>query len=271
MERIACRRHDPSLIPFPATDNNAELANIATALHAVVKHEIATCSLMMNTEDEFSKQEDPGPESRTGDRLKRGLARIGRSMFGLRLEIGLGVTAIVAPFVRPTIAKKPSELCLKAAGLCLVLTGLGVRAWAAGFAGRHTRSSNIEGSKLATAGPYAHVRNPIYLGSVILGFGMVLLIGDRRLWAPCALTFLGLYFGLIPAEEEFLSQKFQGEYEAYRRHVPRLLPRLSAWVAPGVAKTGFDQRAAYGECRLGLILAVILGVFRTIAALRGAK
>jgi hypothetical protein len=123
----------------------------------------ATCSSMIKTEDEFSKQEDPRLESRTGDRLKRRLARIGRSMFGLRLEIGLGVTAVAAPFVRPTIAKRPSELCLKAAGLCLVLTGLGVRAWAAGFAGRHTRSSKIEGSKLATAGPYAHVRNPIYL------------------------------------------------------------------------------------------------------------
>jgi len=226
---------------------------------------------MINTEDEFSKRDDRHPESRIGDRLKRRLARIGRSIFGLRLEIGLGVTAVVAPFVRPTIARKPSEWCLKAVGLCLVLTGLSVRAWAAGFAGRHTRSSKIEGSKLATAGPYAHVRNPIYLGSVILGFGMVLLIGDRRLWTLCALTFLALYFGLIPAEEEFLSQKFQGEYEAYRRHVPRLLPRLSAWVAPGVAKTGFDQRAAYGEYRLGLILALILGVFRTIAALRGAN
>jgi protein-S-isoprenylcysteine O-methyltransferase Ste14 len=226
---------------------------------------------MINTEDEFSKQEDPRPESRTGDRLKRRLARIGRSMFGLRLEIGLVVTAVAAPFVRPTIAKRPSELCLKAAGLCLVLTGLGVRAWAAGFAGRHTRSSKIEGSKLATGGPYAHVRNPIYLGSVILGFGIVLLIGDRRLWAPCALTFLALYFGLIPAEEEFLSQKFQGEYEAYCRHVPRLLARLSARAATGVCTARFDRRAAYGECRLGLVLAVILGVFRTIAALRGAK
>jgi protein-S-isoprenylcysteine O-methyltransferase Ste14 len=226
---------------------------------------------MINTVDEFSKKEDACAEPRTGDRLKRRLARIGRSMFGLRLEIGLVVTAVAAPFVRPTIAKRPSELCLKAAGLCLVLTGLGVRAWAAGFAGRHTRSSKIEGSKLATAGPYAHVRNPIYLGSVILGFGIVLLIGDRRLWAPCALTFLALYFGLIPAEEEFLSQKFQEEYEAYCRHVPRLLPRLSAWAAAGVVKARFDGRAAYGECRLGLVLAVIFGVFRTIAALRGVK
>jgi hypothetical protein len=98
------------------------------------------------------------------------------------------------------------------------------------------------------------------LGSIILGVGMVLLIGDRRLLAPCALTFLALYSGLIPAEEEFLSQKFRGEYGAYCRHVPRLLPRLTPWA--GAVKTPFDWRAACGEWQLSLILAVIWGVFR---------
>ena len=190
---------------------------------------------------------------------------MGRSMFRQRLEIGLVVTGAAVPFVRPTIATKPSALCLKAAGLCLVLTGLGVRVLAAGFAGRHTRSSKIEGSKLATEGPYAYVRNPIYLGSVVLGFGMVLLIGDRRLLAVCAVTFLALYFGLIPAEEEFLGQKFQQEYAAYCRQVPRLLPRVKAWAPAGVAKTPFDRTAAVGEWRLGLILALILGLFRARA------
>ncbi len=188
-------------------------------------------------------------------------------MFGNRLEIGLGITALAVPFVRPTVARKPEEVRLKAVGLFLVLLGLGVRAWAAAFAGRHTRSSEIEGSKLATAGPYAHVRNPIYLGSVILGFGMVLMIGDKRLLPLCMLTFLGLYFGLIPAEEEFLSQKFQEEYKRYCRNVPRLLPRLTPW--PESVKTPFDGRAARGEGRLSLILLAILGVFRGIAALRG--
>jgi hypothetical protein len=150
----------------------------------------------------------------------------------------------------------------------MVLTGLGVRACAAAFAGGHTRRSTIEASKLATAGPYAHVRNPIYFGSVILGFGMVLIIGDRRLLIPCALTFQALYFGLIPAEEEFLGQKFPEEYEAYCRNVPRLVPRLTAW--PESAKTPFDWRAVSGEWLLGLILAVIWGVFRAFAALSGA-
>ena len=195
---------------------------------------------------------------------------MGRLMFTHRLELGLGVTAIVAPFVRPTIADKPSEQRLKAAGLGLLLLGLGLRVWAAGFAGRHTRTSKIEGSKLATSGPYAHVRNPIYLGSVILGYGIVLLIGDRRLLVPCTLTFLTLYFGLIPAEEEFLSRKFEEEYQAYRLRVPRFLPRISRTAVTAV-KTRFDWRAGLGEWRLGLILAIILGVFRTIAVLRGAK
>jgi protein-S-isoprenylcysteine O-methyltransferase Ste14 len=198
--------------------------------------------------------------------LKPWLVRAGRLLFTHRLEVGLGVTAVVAPFVRPTIAAKPLEICLKAVGLGMVLTGLGVRMCAAGFAGRHTRSSNIEGGQLATAGPYAYVRNPIYFGSIILGFGMVLLIGDRRLLVPCVLTFLALYLGLIPAEEEFLSQKFQREYEEYRRHVPRLLPRYTAW--SGAVKTRFDWQAVGGEWRLSLILALIWGGFRSLAVLR---
>ena len=86
----------------------------------------------------------------------------------------------MAPFVRPTIATTRSGLGVGVGGLSLVLAGLAIRMWAAGFAGRHTRSEQIEGSKLATTGPYAHLRNPIYLGSALLGVGMVLLIGDRR-------------------------------------------------------------------------------------------
>jgi protein-S-isoprenylcysteine O-methyltransferase Ste14 len=226
---------------------------------------------MISTIDEFSKKAGKYLEPRIDHPLKRSLVRIGRSMFTHRLELGLVVTAIAVPFVRPTIAEKPSEHRLKAVGLGLLLLGLGLRVWAAGFAGRHTRSSKIEGSKLATTGPYAHVRNPIYLGSVILGYGIVLLIGDRRFLVPCTLTFLALYFGLIPAEEEFLSQKFQKEYQAYRLRVPRFLPRIRPRTATGVIKASFDWRAGFGEWRLGLILAIILGVFRAIAILRGRK
>jgi protein-S-isoprenylcysteine O-methyltransferase Ste14 len=210
------------------------------------------------------------PELDSGGPLYRKLIQVGRTLFSNRLEIGLGVTAVALPFVRPTLATTPWQVCLKAGGLCLVLAGLAVRVWSAGFAGRHTRSSKIEGSKLATAGPYAYVRNPIYLGSIILGFGMVLVVGDRRFWLPCALTFLGLYFGLIPAEEEFLSRKFKHEYLAYRQNVPRLLPQFTPWsksLKTPSLKIPFDLQAARGEWRLALILAGILGVFWAFAGI----
>jgi protein-S-isoprenylcysteine O-methyltransferase Ste14 len=219
---------------------------------------------MMNTAEWLSNQGVLRSGRGARDRLKQRLARLGHPLFRHRLAIGLGVTAAAAPFVRPTRAATPAEARLKAGGLCLVLSGMGIRAWAAGFAGRHTRSATVEGSKLATGGPYAHVRNPIYLGSVMLGVGMVLLIGDRRLFVPCALTFLGLYSGLIPAEEEFLGRQFPDEYRAYCRHVPRLLPRLTAWA--GAVKAPFDWQAGCGEWRLSLILALIWGAFRVAMA-----
>jgi protein-S-isoprenylcysteine O-methyltransferase Ste14 len=217
----------------------------------------------------LSKEDGLRVAPRTGDRLNRVLAQIGRLLFTHRLEIGLGVTAVAAPFVKPTVAGTAAQRSLKAGGFFLVLIGLGLRVWASSFAGRHTRSQKIEGDKLAAAGPYGYVRNPIYLGSVVLGSGMVLLIGDRRLVVPCALTFLALYFGLIPAEEEFLTTKFPDEYAAYCRNVPRLIPRLTPW--PGAAKKPFDWQAASGEWRLVLILAGILAVFRTVAGLRSSK
>ena len=219
----------------------------------------------MNVTAKFSQKVDEREESGKS-LLKPWLVRARRLLFTHRLEVGLGVTAVVAPFVRPTIASKPLEIFFKALGLGLVLTGLGVRVCAAGFAGRHTRSQNIEGGQLATAGPYAYVRNPIYFGSIILGFGMVLLIGDRRLLLPCALTFLALYLGLISAEEEFLSHKFKWAYDDYRQHVPRLWPRYTAWSE--AVKTKFDWQAVGGEWRLSLILALIWGGFRAVAAFR---
>jgi protein-S-isoprenylcysteine O-methyltransferase Ste14 len=226
---------------------------------------------MMKPLEELLEQDIWPAEPPVKGGFKPLLARLGRLLFSHRLEIGLGVTAVVAPFVRPTIATTRSGLGVKVGGLGLVLAGLAVRMWAAGFAGRHTRSEQIEGSKLATTGPYAHLRNPIYLGSALLGVGMVLLIGDRRLLTPCAVTLLVLYFGLIPAEEEFLSEKFRDEYEAYCRHVPRFLPRLRPWANAGAEKRPFDWSAASGEWRLSLILGAIWGTFRIIASLSKLK
>jgi protein-S-isoprenylcysteine O-methyltransferase Ste14 len=104
-------------------------------------------------------------------------------------------------------------------GLIVVAPGLLVRALASG----HVRKNEV----LATSGPYAYTRNPLYLGSLLIGVGFV--VAARSWWVGAALVlmFFAIYLPVIRDEEAFLRQKFP-EFEEYARQVPRMLPRLTA-------------------------------------------
>lgn len=83
--------------------------------------------------------------------------------------------------------------------------------------------------RLVVRGPYRYVRNPMISGVVIVLFGeaAVLLSRPHFLWP---LVFLGLNALYIPLlEEPLLAERFGADYSAYRRHVPRLLPRWRPW------------------------------------------
>jgi hypothetical protein len=82
--------------------------------------------------------------------------------------------------------------------------------------------------ELATSGPYAYTRNPLYLGSLIMAIGFT--IAARSIWVLIVmlLMFFAIYLPVIRAEESFLRQAFQN-YDEYARNVPRLLPRLTAF------------------------------------------
>jgi len=190
-----------------------------------------------------------------GSFVHANLARLGRILFPRRLWVGLGVVAIAALFVRPQAAFGHFQILGACASLGLILLGLAGRAWAAGTAGQHTREARIEAPRLVTGGPYAYVRNPIYLASVVLGFGMVGLVGDPILLALHLGVCLLLYAGIIPAEEKFLRERFGNEYETYLQHVPRIWPRLTPWEQAG--PVSFDPRTWLDQIKLALILAGI--------------
>jgi protein-S-isoprenylcysteine O-methyltransferase Ste14 len=100
------------------------------------------------------------------------------------------------------------------------------RVWAAGFVGRAARGARPVGETLVTAGPYAHVRNPMYLGTAL---GLLAFAGMGGLWYAVLIVaaVLGaVYTGAIACEEAFLTDSFGEEYRVYREAVPRLLPRL---------------------------------------------
>jgi len=119
---------------------------------------------------------------------------------------------------------------LLAAGLTLALVGLWIRGWAAGTIHKN--------EVLTTTGPYARTRNPLYLGSFLVGIG-VTLAGGQWVWPLLfGVFFLVVYHRTIEKETRYLSDRFPEAYARYAAAVPVFLPRLSAWRDPAPAAVG---------------------------------
>lgn len=183
------------------------------------------------------------------------LAQIGKRVFSVRLFVGLGVAALSAEWLRPVPFFDHRHLGQQALALAIVAAGLCLRAWGSGIAGRHTRTAQIEAPQLVTGGPFAYMRNPIYSGTLAIGLGMALLIGDPRALF-CAAVALGLlYVFIVPAEEAYLLGRFGAEYARYCAAVPRLIPRLHPWAER--RELPFQWQAARGELIILLWLVLI--------------
>ena len=115
-----------------------------------------------------------------------------------------------------------------AIGLPIAAAGLALRAAAAG----HIRKNDV----LAVSGPYRYTRNPLYLGSALLALGFVIAAASWLLAALAAAMLFVIYLPVIRREEAFLAARFGAEFEAFRRTVPRLLPRFPP--APRTAEGG---------------------------------
>lgn len=137
------------------------------------------------------------------------------SRIARRIRVPLGFVFAVLYFwlARPTWR-------FIAFGAILIVPGLLIRALASG----HVRKNEA----LATSGPYAYTRNPLYLGSLLIGIGFA--IAARSWWVGIVLIamFFAIYLPVIRSEEMFLRTKFL-EFDEYMRHVPRLFPRITPY------------------------------------------
>jgi protein-S-isoprenylcysteine O-methyltransferase Ste14 len=117
------------------------------------------------------------------------------------------------------------------AGVALGVFGLLVRGWAAGTIHKE--------KELTTTGPYAYMRNPLYVGTFFLGLG-VTVAGGRWWWPALFLAFyVGVYGPTMAGEAALLAELFGDRYGVYAAHVPALMPRLTPWRDPGVSGGGF--------------------------------
>ncbi len=130
--------------------------------------------------------------------------------FVQRLRVASGFLLLIAFawFSRPSA----TSLVI---GLPMSVAGLLVRGWAAGHLAKDR--------ELATSGPYAYVRNPLYIGTLMVAFGIV--VAARSLWLALifAAVFSLVYLPVVELEEQHLREIFP-DYETYASHVRRFLP-----------------------------------------------
>ncbi len=137
------------------------------------------------------------------------------------IPIGL----MIIYFARPSSAYLP-------AGIALLLCGELIRIWAVSYAGGETRTRNVGAPALCSSGPYAFVRNPLYVGNMLMYIGIVLIAGAANVFLMIATTvsfFLIQYSLIISLEEETLDSLFGESYVDYKKNVPAIFPRLTRW------------------------------------------
>lgn len=140
-----------------------------------------------------------------------------------RVAIGWGAALAVLYLATPT----PRSLV---AGVPPALAGLLVRGLAAG--------TIRKGRELASSGPYAFTRNPLYLGSSLLTLGFAIMSGSLTAAGLLVGASAAVYPLIIRNEERELEGQYGEQYLAFRSRVPCFLPRT---IGPGVAE-GFSLR-----------------------------
>ena len=117
-------------------------------------------------------------------------------------------------------------------GLVCIIFGESIRFWAVSYAGGTTRTTTVGAATLCTAGPFAHTRNPLYIGNMLMYNGIVLIAGASNILSMLMLTWLFFiiqYFLIINLEEQTLTRIFGAAYLDYTKNVPRTFPRLFRW------------------------------------------
>jgi len=157
-----------------------------------------------------------------------------------RIRVPLGFLA-AALYLYELLRHAPRPAAV-AWSLALVLPGLALRAYASGYVKKNR--------ELTVTGPYAHTRNPLYLGSMLIAAGFALALLSWPLALVLALGFVVIYVPVIASEERFLRAAFPA-FDDYCQQVPRLIPRLTPARHSGAENT---PGAATGSFSLSLYL-----------------
>ena len=114
-------------------------------------------------------------------------------------------------------------------GFIIALTGELIRFWGVSWAGSETRTTgSVGGTFLIVSGPFGYVRNPLYVGNILLylGLGIMSFAIFPYLQIVAIIFFFVQYHFIVKEEEGFLAKAYGKDYEAYIKNVPRFFPKL---------------------------------------------
>ncbi|MCX8056998.1 MAG: isoprenylcysteine carboxylmethyltransferase family protein [Ignavibacteria bacterium] len=133
-------------------------------------------------------------------------------------------------------------------GFLFVVLGEFIRIWANSWAGSETRTTGgVGGTFLIVSGPYAYVRNPLYIGNVIIYFGLGIMSNAvfPYLQILALVYFFYQYYEIVKEEENFLKQKFGDEYKDYCSKVNRFLPKFSKYENSKIEQPEFSWKKGW--------------------------
>lgn len=153
---------------------------------------------------------------------------IRRLIFRYRSYTPIPFLLVMIWFAEPTLASMVF-------GFLVVLAGELIRFWGVSIAGSETRTTGkVGGTYLITSGPFAYVRNPLYIGNILVygGIGVMSMALFPWLLIVAIVWFYVQYYLIVTQEEEYLAAQFGEDYTHYTRHVGRFLPRLKRYTSP---------------------------------------
>lgn len=161
---------------------------------------------------------------------RRALVRYGNFLFHHRNT--LFPIVLLALFIgfRPEYPRGSERLdhLLDLAGIVVAMAGQALRVAVIGYVYiiRGGRNQRVYAEDLVTRGFFAHSRNPLYLGNLLVLLGLFIIYNNPWVYA-LGIGFFGVgYAAIVAAEEAYLQEKFGEAYLRYARDVPRWFPRL---------------------------------------------
>lgn len=130
-------------------------------------------------------------------------------------------------------------------GFSVSIVGELIRFWGVSWTGSETRTtSEVGGSNLIISGPFAYVRNPLYIGNVLiyLGLGIMSFALFPYLQIVALLFFVFQYHFIVKEEESYLLKTYGSFYVDFVKNVPRFMPRLTPYKNPELAQPAFKPK-----------------------------